>query len=39
MAASRLSFERNGIELHQVLAVRPDAQGNANVPLRPWWRG
>ncbi|MDQ3900849.1 MAG: class I SAM-dependent methyltransferase, partial [Actinomycetota bacterium] len=39
MAASRLSFERNGIELHQVLLVRPDATGNAHVPLRPWWRG
>ncbi|MBV8994476.1 MAG: class I SAM-dependent methyltransferase [Pseudonocardiales bacterium] len=39
MGASRLSFERNGIELHQVLAVRPDAQGNSHVPLRPWWRG
>jgi len=39
MAASRLSFERNGIELHQVLLVRPDATGNSHVPLRPWWRG
>jgi cyclopropane-fatty-acyl-phospholipid synthase len=38
MAASRLSFERNGIELHQVLAVRPDSTGDAHVPLRPWWR-
>ncbi len=38
MAASRLSFERNGIELHQILAVRPDRTGNAHVPLRPWWR-
>ena len=38
MAASRLAFEHNGIQLHQVLAVRPDAQGNAHVPLRPWWR-
>ncbi len=38
MAASRLSFERNGIELHQVLAVRPDHTGDAHVPLRPWWR-
>ncbi|HEY2724074.1 MAG TPA: class I SAM-dependent methyltransferase [Pseudonocardiaceae bacterium] len=37
MAASRLSFERNGIQLHQVLAVRPDVTGNAHVPLRPWW--
>ena len=38
MAASRLAFERNGIQLHQVLAVRPDATGNAHLPLRPWWR-
>jgi cyclopropane-fatty-acyl-phospholipid synthase len=38
MASSRLAFERNGIELHQVLAVRPDATGNSHVPLRPWWR-
>ena len=38
MAASRLAFERNGIQLHQVLAVRPDPAGNAHVPLRPWWR-
>jgi cyclopropane-fatty-acyl-phospholipid synthase len=38
MGASRLSFERNVIQLHQVLAVRPDDTGNAHVPLRPWWR-
>ena len=37
MAGSRLGFERNGIQLHQVLAVRPDGTGNAHVPLRPWW--
>jgi len=39
MAGSRLSFERNGIQLHQVLAVKPGAKGNAAVPLRPWWNG
>ncbi|MGH3945020.1 MAG: class I SAM-dependent methyltransferase [Pseudonocardiaceae bacterium] len=38
MGASRLSFERNNLELHQVLAVRPDSTGNSHVPLRPWWR-
>jgi cyclopropane-fatty-acyl-phospholipid synthase len=38
MAGSRLSFERNGVQLHQVLAVRPDAVGDSHVPLRPWWR-
>jgi cyclopropane-fatty-acyl-phospholipid synthase len=39
MAGSRLSFERNGIQLHQVLAVKPSAKGDAAVPLRPWWSG
>jgi len=39
MAASRLSFERNGIQLHQVLAVKPGEKGSADVPLRPWWSG
>ncbi len=37
MSASRLGFERNQIQLHQVLAVRPDADGGAALPLRPWW--
>ena len=39
MAGSRLSFERNEIQLHQVLAVKPDADGNARFPLRPTWLG
>jgi cyclopropane-fatty-acyl-phospholipid synthase len=39
MAASRLSFERNGIQLHQVLAVKPGPKGDSAVPLRPWWSG
>jgi cyclopropane-fatty-acyl-phospholipid synthase len=39
MAGSRLSFERNEIQLHQVLAVKPDANGNASFPLRPTWLG
>ena len=39
MAASRLSFERNGIQLHQVLAVKPGDKGNSAVPMRPWWTG
>ncbi|MGH3827128.1 MAG: SAM-dependent methyltransferase, partial [Pseudonocardiaceae bacterium] len=38
MGSSRLTFERNEIQLHQMLAVRPDGTGNAQVPLRPWWR-
>jgi cyclopropane-fatty-acyl-phospholipid synthase len=37
MAGCRLGFERNDIQLHQVLAVKLDAQGGANLPLRPWW--
>ncbi|UYM03569.1 class I SAM-dependent methyltransferase [Solicola gregarius] len=39
MAGSRLAFERNEIQLHQVLGVRPDAAGNAHFPLRPDWEG
>jgi len=37
MAGSRMSFERNDIQLHQVLAVKPDADGDAHFPLRPTW--
>ncbi len=38
MAGSRLAFESNGIQLHQVLAVKPDGNGDiGDVPLRPWW--
>lgn len=37
MAGSRLAFERNEIQLHQVLAVKPDGAGNADFPLRPTW--
>lgn len=38
MAGSRLAFESGGIQLHQVLAVRPDGRGgNGDLPLRPWW--
>jgi cyclopropane-fatty-acyl-phospholipid synthase len=37
MAGSRIGFERNEIQLHQVLAVRPDADGVAGFPLRPDW--
>ncbi len=39
MAGSRMSFERNEIQLHQVLAVKPDADGRAGFPLRPDWLG
>ena len=37
MAGSRLAFESNGIQLHQVLAVNPDGDGSTSLPLRPWW--
>ncbi len=39
IAASRMGFERNEIQLHQVLAVKPGHHGDAGVPLRPWWSG
>jgi cyclopropane-fatty-acyl-phospholipid synthase len=37
MAGSRLGFERNEIQLHQVLAVRPHDDASSGLPLRPWW--
>ena len=37
MAGSRRAFERNELQLHQVLAVKPDAHGHARFPLRPDW--
>ena len=38
MAGSRLAFETGGIQLHQVLAVKPsDGGGAGDLPLRPWW--
>lgn len=37
MAGSRLAFERNEIQLHHALGVKPDANGNASFPLRPDW--
>jgi cyclopropane-fatty-acyl-phospholipid synthase len=36
MAASAVGFERNNIQVHQVLAVRTEG-GVADVPLRPWF--
>lgn len=39
MAGSRLGFETNFIQLHQVLALNTDSNGGgANLPLRPWWK-
>jgi cyclopropane-fatty-acyl-phospholipid synthase len=38
MAGSRLGFETNVVQLHQVLAVKLDSHGNdGGLPLRPWW--
>jgi len=37
LAGSRLGFERNEIQLHQVLGVRTHEDGTADFPLRPDW--
>jgi cyclopropane-fatty-acyl-phospholipid synthase len=37
MAAARLGFERNWLQLHQVLATNSPADGNGQFPLRPDW--
>ena len=37
MAASRLGFDRDHIELHQVLGVRTADNGSSGMPLRPTW--
>jgi cyclopropane-fatty-acyl-phospholipid synthase len=38
MAGSRLGFESNVVQLHQVLAVKLDAKGSdGGLPLRQWW--
>lgn len=37
LAGSRLGFERNVIQLHQVLSVKLPPGGKADLPLRPWW--
>lgn len=37
MAGSRLAFERNQIQLHQVLATRTSSGGDSPFPLRPDW--
>jgi cyclopropane-fatty-acyl-phospholipid synthase len=36
MAASRLGFERDNIQLHQVLGVKLRDQGRSGFPLRGW---
>ncbi|WP_071286522.1 class I SAM-dependent methyltransferase [Mycolicibacterium llatzerense] len=38
MAGSRVGFETNVVQLHQVLAVKLDEHGaDGGLPLRPWW--
>ena len=38
MAGSRLGFESNVVQLHQVLAVKLDDRGrDTDLPIRPWW--
>lgn len=37
MAGSRIGFERNEIQLHQVLASRTESNGRSGFPLRPTW--
>jgi cyclopropane-fatty-acyl-phospholipid synthase len=37
MAGSRLGFDRNVVELHQILGVRLAADGKSHMPLRPDW--
>jgi len=37
MAGCRFGFERNQVQLHQVLAVKPQADGTSGMPLRPTW--
>ncbi|MDT4931268.1 MAG: cyclopropane-fatty-acyl-phospholipid synthase [Pseudonocardiales bacterium] len=37
MAGSRLGFETNNVQLHQVLAVKVPDSGDAAFPLRPTW--
>jgi cyclopropane-fatty-acyl-phospholipid synthase len=37
MAGSRLGFERNVVQLHQVLGVRLGDDGVSGLPLRPDW--
>ncbi|WP_197283735.1 class I SAM-dependent methyltransferase [Mycobacterium sp. Marseille-P9652] len=37
MAASRVAFEQNNLQLHHVLAANVDPRGGDELPLRPWW--
>ena len=37
IAGSRVGFERDEVELHQVLATRNHADGRSEFPMRPHW--
>jgi cyclopropane-fatty-acyl-phospholipid synthase len=37
MAASRVAFEQNNLQLHHVLAAHTHPRGDDDLPLRPWW--
>ncbi len=37
MAGSRLGFERNAVQLHQILGIKLGADGESGMPLRPDW--
>ncbi|HYS32889.1 MAG TPA: class I SAM-dependent methyltransferase, partial [Streptosporangiaceae bacterium] len=37
MAGSRLGFDRNQIQLHQILGVKLGSRGESGMPLRPDW--
>ena len=37
MAISRLGFDLNRIQIHQILGVRTGGQGRSGMPLRPGW--
>lgn len=38
MAASRVAFEQNNLQLHHVLATKVGPSGDDGLPLRPWWQ-
>ncbi|MFI6870789.1 class I SAM-dependent methyltransferase [Nocardia sp. NPDC050406] len=38
MAGCQLGFERNVVQLHQVLGVKLGPNQEWTVPLRPWWK-
>ena len=39
MAGSRLGFDHNVVQLHQMLGVRLDTSASSGMPLRPDWEG